>query len=112
MEYPFGKALKRRVGCETPPERAARETGAVSGPGAKHLKTVSERPLIGHGGPRYRQRKAAAGRGPDCNKGGTAFYGILWWIWDKNVPCNSDIAGGFFSSAFPCRIPVHREERR
>ena len=51
MEYPFGKALKRRVGCETPPERAARETGAVSGPGAKHLKTVSERPLIGHGGP-------------------------------------------------------------
>ncbi len=51
MEDPFGKAMKRRVGCETPPERAARETGAVSGLSAKHLKTVSERPLIGHGGP-------------------------------------------------------------
>ena len=95
MEYPFGKALKRRVGCETPPERAARETGAVSGPGAKHLKTVSERPLIGHGGPRYRQRKAAAGRGPDCNKGGTAFRKV-----DASLAIVI-LQGAFFRQHFP-----------
>lgn len=84
-----------------PPERAARETGAVSGPGAKYLKTVSERPLIGHGGPRYRQRKAAAGRGPDCNKGGTAFYGILWWIWDKTSLAIAILQGAFLRQHFP-----------
>ena len=61
-EEHFGKAkaLKRRVGCGTCPERTARETGAASGLCAKHLKTISEWPLIGHGSLRYGQRKVAA----------------------------------------------------
>lgn len=43
--------------------------------GERHLKTVSERPLIGHGRPRY-QRKSG-GRDFGRNEGGTAFYGFL-----------------------------------
>lgn len=95
MPYPFEKALMRRVGCETPPERAARETGAVSGLSAKHLKTVSERPLIGHVGLRYRQRK--------------------WRLWvsyrlqqgwnrvceSRNVPCNFRLQGIFLCTGVP-----------
>ena len=78
---------------EVPRESRPQECGAESGLAEWIAKTVSERPLIGHGSPRYRQRKVADGR---CQQQG--------WnrVQKMYVPCNRNIAGDFL-----CELKMH-----
>lgn len=60
--------------------------------GGNHPKTISERPLIGHGGLRYRQRKVAV----FLSTG--AATRVEPRSVNRDVPCNFKIAGDFFRS--------------
>lgn len=70
--------------------------------GAKHLKTVPERPLTGHGGLRYRQTSGSLFGGSGeftvreirCSR--MAARRVEPRSENQNVPCNFEIAGDFF----------------